>query len=260
MASHAQAARFRRAVPVTVGTAGPSIAACSARPRVLILWLLCGTQANSMPHSLPRVDVGALVPLPGLETQCGKGFGVAPVCPTLALLAASNSGQRTIGVFALVTLGAHAGYGVEVGPMPGLSHVATLGGADAPAPMQFQFQDDGGSSGWMAFTGPSTSRLLLVTDAGHDVVHLIDVACRAHVGFLAEAGAIPGPRGVAARGSLVAVSAWKQWDSGDHVPGGVGVPGQRGEVDSAARGGWWLRGSRQGSRAAMVSVRPAVHW
>jgi hypothetical protein len=84
--------------------------------------------------------------------------------------------------------------------------------------MQFKFFGGYGASGWMAFTGPATSRLLLVADHGHDAVHVIDVAGRVHVGYVAAPGTIVGPRGVAARGSLVAVSAWKEEsDSGDHV-------------------------------------------
>jgi hypothetical protein len=82
--------------------------------------------------------------------------------------------------------------------------------------MQFKF-NDGYDSGWMTFTGPATSRLLLLTDAGHDAVHVIDVAGRVHVGYVAAPGTIAGPRGVAARGSLVAVSTWKIGSSGDHV-------------------------------------------
>jgi hypothetical protein len=69
----------------------------------------------------------------------------------------------------------------------------------------------------MAFTDSVTSRLLLLTDAGHDAVHVIDVAGRVHVGYVAAPGTIAGPRGVAARGSLVAVSDWNRYDSGDHV-------------------------------------------
>jgi DNA-binding beta-propeller fold protein YncE len=69
----------------------------------------------------------------------------------------------------------------------------------------------------MAFTGPATSRLLLLTDHGHDAVHVIDVAGRVHAGYVAAPGTIAGPRGVAARGSLVAVSAWKKDGSGEHV-------------------------------------------
>jgi hypothetical protein len=83
--------------------------------------------------------------------------------------------------------------------------------------MQFKFSDGDGPSGWMAFTGPATSRLLLLTDAGLDAVHVIDVVGRVHVGCVAAPGTITGPRGVAARGSLVAVSAWNRYDSGDHV-------------------------------------------
>ncbi len=105
--------------------------------------------------------------------------------------------------------------------------MCTLGGAESPAPMQFQFTDDfGRPSGCLAFTPPTTTTgcgstrpLLLVTDAGHDAVHLVDVGGRTHVGYVATAGSISGPRGVAVSGALplVAVSAWKGWRSGDHV-------------------------------------------
>jgi hypothetical protein len=69
----------------------------------------------------------------------------------------------------------------------------------------------------MAFTGPGTSCLLLLTDAGHDAVHVSNVVGGMHVGYVAAPGTIAGPQGVAARGSLVAVSAWKETFSGDHV-------------------------------------------
>jgi DNA-binding beta-propeller fold protein YncE len=83
--------------------------------------------------------------------------------------------------------------------------------------MQFKFIDGNYHSGWMAFTGPATSRLLLLTDTGHDAVHVIDVAGRVHAGYVAAPGTIAGPRGVAARGSLVAISVWKSFWQGDHV-------------------------------------------
>jgi hypothetical protein len=83
--------------------------------------------------------------------------------------------------------------------------------------MKFLFLDGHGPSGWAAFTGPPSSRLLLVTDAGQAAVHVIDVAGQVHVGYVAAPGAIAGPRGVAARGSLVAVSTWKSGSSTDHV-------------------------------------------
>jgi hypothetical protein len=84
--------------------------------------------------------------------------------------------------------------------------------------MRFKFLDKARySSGVMAFTGPASSRLLLLTDAGHNAVHVIDVVIRVHVGYVAAPGTIAGPRGVAARGSLAAVSAWGDPDRGDHV-------------------------------------------
>jgi hypothetical protein len=162
------------------------------------------------PLTLPRgVGLDKLVPLPALKTHCGRGFGLA-ACPTLGLLVTSTS--EKLSVFALPrSSGAGAGAGA------GLALVCTLGGASFPAPMQFKFWVDGYSSGCMAFMGPATSRLLLVTDAGHGAVHVIDVAGRVHVGYVAAPGTIAGPRGVAARGSLVAVSAWKEMDRGEHV-------------------------------------------
>jgi hypothetical protein len=84
--------------------------------------------------------------------------------------------------------------------------------------MQFKFEEPTFEfSGYLAFTGPATSRVLLVTDAGHGTVHVINVAGRVHVGYVAAPGTIAGPRGVAARGSVVAISAWKEPYSGDHV-------------------------------------------
>jgi len=87
-----------------------------------------------------------------------------------------------------------------------LALVRTLGGV---APMEFEFYN---GSGYMAFTdgcgGVSTAnrRLLLVTDGGHDAVHVIDVVHGTHVGYVAAPGTIMSPCGVAARKSLAAVS------------------------------------------------------
>ncbi len=92
------------------------------------------------------------------------------------------------------------------------------------APMQFKF--NAMDTGYLAFTPPATTTcdsrarpLLLVTDAGHDAVHLVDVVGRAHAGYVAPPGSIAGPRGVTASGAspLVAVSAWKEAFCGDHV-------------------------------------------
>jgi hypothetical protein len=96
--------------------------------------------------------------------------------------------------------------------------------------LQFEFSQGGG---YLAFISPTTTTtsgisssssahpgpLLLVTDAGLDAVHLVDVVGRTHAGYLASPGSIAGPLGVAACGAspLVAVSAWKEDDSGNHV-------------------------------------------
>jgi hypothetical protein len=207
-----------------------------------LLCMLCFVGAFVYPQvaplPLPRgVGLDKLVPLPALKTKCGEGVGMA-ACPALGLLVTSNTKDNTLSVFALPhSSGAGAG--------AGLALVCTLGGASSPAPMQFKF-DDGKFSGWMAFTGPSTSRLLLLADAGHDAVHVIDVAGRVHVGYVAAPGTIAGPRGVAARGSLVAVSAWKQLDSGDHVVWVFEGSGPRWTAVRVVAGGFGGPGSAHG--------------
>mgnify|MGYP002143860403 CR=1 FL=1 len=98
--------------------------------------------------------------------------------------------------------------GVEVGGDMGIDPYQQING---------QVYGGGYGSGCMAFTGPPTSRFLLVTDAGKVAVHVIDVVGRVHAGYVAAPGSLAGPRGVAARGSLVAVTAWKEEDSGVHA-------------------------------------------
>ncbi len=197
--------------------------------------------------SLPRrVGLDALVPLPTLKTRCGGGVGMA-ACTTLGLLVTSNAEDNTLSVFALPrSSGAGAGAGA------GLALVCTLGGASSPAPMRFKFKDDYNSSGWMAFTGPATSRLLIVTDAGQDAVHVIDVAGRVHAGYVAAPGTIAGPRGVAARGSLVAVSAWKDAWQGDHVVRVFEGSGARWRVARVVAGGF---GSADGQLKVPLGLR-----
>jgi hypothetical protein len=178
------------------------------------------------------VALTTLVPLPALKTQCGPGCGLA-ACPALGLLVTSEREENTLSVWDLpggpsdrdtsdgawTSAGASAGGASAGGGGGGLRLVCTLGGAGSVAPMQFKFN---GSSGRLAFTFPSSSGarpLLLVTDAGHDAVHLVDVMDQTHAGYLASPGSIAGPRGVAASEAsyLVAVSAWKETDSGDNV-------------------------------------------
>lgn len=95
-----------------------------------------------------------------------------------------------------------------VGDVPGgFVKDCTLGGHP---PLQFAFRDP---SGRMVFTSVATSpHLLLVTDGGSGAVHMIDVRNRQHVGYVAPPHSVPFPRGIAASGSFVAVSTWKDWD------------------------------------------------
>jgi hypothetical protein len=196
------------------------------------------------PPSLPRgAALTALVLLPSLKTECGSGFGLA-ACPALGLLVTSDVDKNTLSVWGLpggtsdgggasggawASAEAGAGGALAGDGGGGLRLVCTLGGARSAAPMQFKFICNDYGSGRMAFTpsttattsgsGSSAHPLLLVTDAGHDAVHLVDVVGESHAGYLASPGSIVGPRGVAACGTspLAAVSAWKKGDSGDHV-------------------------------------------
>ena len=181
-----------------------------------------------------HVSLDPLVPMPALSTLCGYGLGMA-VCPHLRrLLATSSTLDNMLTFFSLPEAGVLNGCTLSGGgagrpagapvvvpsarALGRLTRWCTLGGASSPTHMHFKFSD-GYPSGGMAFTGPATCRHLLVTDAGdwHDAVHVIDVMERARVGYVAAPGTIAGPRGIAARGALVAVSAWKSWGSGDHV-------------------------------------------
>lgn len=141
------------------------------------------------------------------------GVGVA-ACPILRVLVTSTHLDDSLSVFALVPCRdcAHP----SAGPLADLAPVCTLGGVSSAFPMQFKFFD-GRWSGWMAFTGPASRRLLLLTDAGHDAVHVIDVVGRTHAGYVCTPGVIVGPRGVAASGSHAAISAWRGDASTGHV-------------------------------------------
>jgi hypothetical protein len=144
----------------------------------------------------------------GVDGVYGGGIGLA-VCDTLGLLAVSAF-MNILMVWTVPSLGEDEG----------LVYRCSLGdAAGSPAPMRFMFQDSASSvSGYLAFTGSTAAaRYLLVTDAGHDAVHVIDVVHGTHVGYVAAPGTIPGPRGVAARQALVAVSAWKELSSGEHI-------------------------------------------
>ena len=79
---------------------------------------------------------------------------------------------------------------------PGLPLLFTLGGSFPPAHVQFRFSADDDFSGCLAFAGSvgdSAARHLLVTDAGSDAVHVIDIRARRRVGYLAAPGSLAGP-------------------------------------------------------------------
>lgn len=59
-------------------------------------------------------------------------------------------------------------------------------------------------------------------------MHVVDVVGRRHVGYVGGLGFIPGPRGVAAKGALVAVSSCKSYERGPNAVllyRGSGAPG-----------------------------------
>ena len=152
----------------------------------------------------------ALVPVRSLTTACVAGWGMA-VCSALDVLAVTSSRDNTLTVYGLPrSLPSRA----APQSTTGLPRLCTLGGPDSPPELRFRF----GGSGGLAFTDPTctTAPLLLVTDDRNEV-RVIDVASRVHVGYVGARGSIPGPRGVAARGSLVAVSCWVLRDCGVHV-------------------------------------------
>jgi hypothetical protein len=250
-------------------------------------WAAC-EQAG--PPSLSRgAALAALVPLPALKTQCGGGVGLA-ACPALGLLVTSDYDKNTLSVWELpggvsgdgdfsggaeASAGAGAG-GASAGRVRGggLRLVCTLGGAGSLAPMQFIFERPRYSdSGYLAFIPPTTATtttttttrdssssshpLLLVTDAGHDAVHVVDVVGRTHAGYVASPGSIAGPRGVAASGTspLVAVSAWRKFDRGDHVVVVYRGSGAVWEVVRVIGGGFGSPGSRDGQLDTPYGLR-----
>jgi DNA-binding beta-propeller fold protein YncE len=178
----------------------------------------------------PAVDVAALVPLGGLVADCGDGVGLA-VCPALGLLVTSSNATNTLSVFnwSLPAMGAPSVSPISAavpaitastssdscrpapyppGATTGFALVCTIGAPQALFRFGSEFSGVG-RSGYLAFLGPAEDHRLLVTDAGNDAVHVVDVAGQRHVGYLAAPEAIRWPRGVAARGSRVVVSTWK---------------------------------------------------
>jgi hypothetical protein len=159
------------------------------------------------------------------------GMGLAArVCPASGLVVTSGCLSNALSVWRLSASSSGA-------TVPELTRVCTLGGEGSAPPMWHALCLWVPSDGWWEVLWevglPSTHHslwhrsgtpLLLVTDGGHDAVHVIDMVGRAHVGYVASPGTIlvaaragSRPGGVAVQGSLVAISAWRERDSGDHV-------------------------------------------
>jgi hypothetical protein len=152
-------------------------------------------------------------------TRVGLGLGLA-VSLDLGVLVVSDSDANTLCVFALPSTLASSG-GAAGPNSEGLRLKYSLGGPSSEPPLVFRFVMGGAQGGGcLAFlpalapvpgpgeAGRAHGPLLVVTDAGADAVHLVDVRRRAHAGYVAPPGSIMRPGGVAVSpsGGLVAVS------------------------------------------------------
>jgi hypothetical protein len=152
----------------------------------------------------PLCVMTTIDPEPLVSEHFGEGNGLAH-CATL-------------GVFVVSTFDGtlHVVKTPVVGTRVAMERLYTLGGPSSKPPMTFNFSELD-NSGRMAFTGPPHRRRLLVVENVRNLVHVIDVVGKVHEGYLAEAGIIQGPVGIAATESMVAVSAWKYYHQRDHV-------------------------------------------
>ena len=185
----------------------------------------------------PQVlDVAALVPLPALTTRaCGRGWGMA-ACVSLGVLVTSCTEDNTLSVFTLPA--------APPGPShhgTGLAHICVLGGPSSPPAMRFNFEDEGCSvEGGLAFTDPTADSppLLLVADTFNGAVHVIDVVTQQHVGHVNTPRSIDSPRGVATKGTLVAISAWSNLEYARYMIHVFRGSGASWELEACIRGGW----------------------
>ncbi len=79
-----------------------------------------------------------------------------------------------------------------------------FGGPDASPPIQFSFHDP---SGFLAFVDADSEPLLLVSDAGMDAVHVLNVVTKEHCGYLGVPHTFHLPSGVATTGHGLGVIA-----------------------------------------------------
>jgi hypothetical protein len=210
-----------------------------------------------------------LKPFPRFCQHTGPGFGLA-ACPSLNLLVTSDINHNTLSVWSLPTHSSAGGLELAY-TLGGSGGSGGSGGGSAASPIKFKF--NGMDTGCLAFIPPISSDAhctLLVTDAGANAVHFVDVVRKTHEGYLAPPGSITRPRGVAASPTspMVAVSVWKAWrkekgTSADHVillyrrtseavwervrEIGGGFCGGRADRDGQLRWPFGLRFTRDGS-------------
>ena len=193
--------------------------------------------------------------------RSGRGFGLA-ACPALGLLVTSDCSKNSLSVWRLGTHGGGRGSASASGP----TLACTLGGKGSPPPMQFKFYDKNGLSGYLAFLAPLTTAgsgapapLLLITDHGHDAVHLVDVVNQRHAGYFVPPGSVAGPRGVAACNTatcaLVAISTWKECRSGDHVVHIFAARGSGWNIMRVIGGGFGYPGPADGQLSVPMGLR-----
>jgi len=150
------------------------------------------------------MDVDALVLRPYLELRCGCGHGLAVSERRRLIVTSAIRGPSDLDFYIL----SEGGW--------------TITPAGTLSDPQFWF-GEADLSGGLAFAGEdeedagASSALLLVADACHSSVHIVDAVERRHVGFVGGAGATVGARRVAAKGALVAVSCLLDCDGSPAV-------------------------------------------
>jgi hypothetical protein len=152
--------------------------------------------------------------IPGMHTECGRGFGIA-ACPVLGVVVTSSSSSNSLKVYALPGSALNSELENAVETLTGMLETSTTKGlkllyefgGPLNEPFAFSGTERFHGTGYLAFASP---RRLLITDTVQHAVHIFDVVDIRHMGYVAEPGGsmLLNPRGVAAHGDLVAVSSW----------------------------------------------------
>ncbi len=155
-----------------------------------------------------------------VKYPCGDGRGLA-VSEPLDLLVLTDVHKNAVLGFSLAhlydqlaesTCGLRFLTAVVSVPEP----LFVLGGKGSVSPMNFLFY---GCSGFVAFVDADSEPLLLVTDSGNGVVHILNVLTKEHCGYIDEAHECGQLAGVAASGkglrNIVAVASYQ--GNGVHI-------------------------------------------